>query len=40
MVQLPTCFEHGHQGRSALDAGPYEYGRPGKTTQIGLIALS
>ena len=40
MLLLPRCFEHGHHERSALDAGLYEYGRSGKTKQIGLIELS
>jgi hypothetical protein len=40
MLPLSRCFEHGHHGRGALDAGFYEYGRPAKTKQTGLIELS
>ena len=40
MLELPRCLERGHHGRSALDAGLYEYDRPSKTQQPGLIELS
>jgi len=40
MPPLPRCLTDGPHARGALDAGFYEYGRPGKTKQIGLIELS
>jgi len=40
MPPLPRCLTDGPYARAALDAGFCDFGRSGKTKQIGLIAVS
>ncbi len=40
MLSLCRCFSIGSHERRILGAGYYEYNRPGKKKQTGLIELS
>jgi len=40
MPPVSPCFADGLCARGALGAGLYEYSRPSKTKQLGLIELS